>query len=84
MEEARKTRRYPVLVALAGVILLAAIWATMALAGGSTPAAKPAAKAPAAKAQVSKGTASKAQAGSTRSSGDRDCPFEDEGASSDL
>jgi hypothetical protein len=79
MEEARKTRRYPVLVALAGVILLAAIWATMALAGGSTPAAKPAAKAPAAKSQVSK-----TQAGFTRSSGDHDCPFEDEGASNDL
>ena len=83
MEEVRNNRRYPLLVALAGVILLAAIWATMALAGGSTPAAKPAAKAPA-KAQVSKGTASKAQAGFTRSSGDDDCPFEDEGASNDL
>ena len=60
------------------------IYAVPALAGGSTPAAKPAAKAPAAKAQVSKGTASKAQAGYTRSSGDHDCPFEDEGASNDL
>jgi hypothetical protein len=79
MEEARKTRRYPLLVALAGVILLAAIWATMAVAGGSTPAAKPAAKAPAAKAQVSK-----AQFGYTRSSGDHDCPFEDGAASNDL
>ena len=36
MEEAPKTRRFPLLVALAGVILLAAIWATMALAGGLT------------------------------------------------
>ena len=54
MEEAPKTRRYPLLVALAGVILLTAIWATMALAGGSSPAAKPAAKAPAAKTQASK------------------------------
>ena len=83
MEEARKTRRYPVLVALAGVILLAAVWATMAVAGGSTAAAKPA-KAPAAKAQVSKGTVSKAQFGSARSSGDHDCPFEDGAASNDL
>ncbi len=78
MEEARKTRRYPLLVALAGVILLAAIWATMALAGGSSPAAKPAAKAPAAKTQ-----ASKAQRGFAGKSGDHDCPFED-GASNDL
>jgi hypothetical protein len=50
----------------------------MALAGGSEPAAKPA-KAPAAKAQVSK-----AQTGYARSSGDHDCPFEDEAASNDL
>ena len=79
MEEARKTRRFPLLVALAGVILLAAVWATMALAGGSSPAAKPAAKAPAAKTQVSK-----AQHGYAGTSGDHDCPFEDEGASNDL
>lgn len=79
MEEARKTRRSPLLVALAGVILLAAIWATMALAGGSTPAAKPAAKAPAAKAQ-----ASKAQHGFAGKSDGRDCPNKDQGASNDL
>jgi hypothetical protein len=79
MEEARKTRRHPLLVALAGVILLAAIWATMALAGGSSPAAKPAAKAPAAKTQ-----ASKTQGGYAGKTGDHDCPFEDEGASNDL
>jgi hypothetical protein len=79
LEEARKTRRYPLLVALAGVILLAAVWATMAVAGGSTPAAKPAAKAPAAKAQVSK-----AQFGYAGTSGDHDCPFEDGAASNDL
>jgi uncharacterized low-complexity protein len=66
------------LVALAGVILLAAIWATMALAGGSSQAAKPA-KAPAAKAQVSK-----AQFGYAGKSGEKDCPFEDEAASNDL
>jgi hypothetical protein len=83
MEEARTTRRYPLLVALAGVILLAAIWATMALAGGSSPAAKPA-KAPAAKAQKSTGESSKAQGGYAGRSGDHDCPFEDEGASNDL
>jgi hypothetical protein len=79
MEEAPKTRRYPLLVVLAGVILLAAIWATMAVAGGSSPAAKPAAKAPAAKTQ-----ASKAQGGFAGKSGGRDCPNEDEGASNDL
>ena len=79
MEEARKTRRFPLLVALAGVILLAAVWETMALAGGSSPAAKPAAKAPAAKTQ-----ASKAQNGFAGKSGDHDCPFEDERASNDL
>ena len=56
MEEGRSTRRTPLLAALAGAILLAAVWATMALAGGSTPAATPA-KAPAAKAQSSKGPA---------------------------
>jgi hypothetical protein len=79
MEEGRTNRRYPLLVALAGVILLAAVWATMALAGGSTPAAKPTAKAPAAKNQVSK-----AQTGYAGKSGDHDCPFEDAGASNDL
>ena len=79
MEEAPKTRRYPLLVALTGVILLAAIWATMAVAGGSTPAAKPAAKAPAAKTQVSK-----AQHSFAGTSGDDDCPNKDQGASNDL
>jgi hypothetical protein len=79
MEEAPKTRRYPLFVALAGVILLAAIWATMALAGGSSPAAKPAAKAPAAKTQVAKG-----QGGHAGKSGGHDCPFSDQGASNDL
>lgn len=79
MEEARKTRRSPLLVALAGAVLLAAIWAAMALAGGSAQAAKPA-KAPAAKAQISK-----AQAGPAAGKADgRDCPFEDERASNDL
>jgi outer membrane murein-binding lipoprotein Lpp len=77
MEEERKTRRVPVLVALAGVLLLAAVWATMALAGGSSPAKKPA-KAPAAKTQVSK---VKANVAGTH--GDRQCPFE-QGASNDL
>ena len=79
MEEAPKTRRYPLLVALAGVILLTAIWATMALAGGSSPAAKPAAKAPAAKTQFSK-----AQGGYASKTGGHDCPFKDQGASNDL
>ena len=79
MEEARKTRRSPLLVALAGAVLLAAIWATMALAGGSTQAAKPA-KAPAAKSQIQK-----AQAGPAAGKADgHDCPFEDEAASNDL
>ena len=79
MEEARKRRRAPLVVALAGVILLTAIWATMALAGGSTPAAKPAAKAPAAKTQASK--VQRAHAGT---SGRHECPFKDQGASNDL
>ena len=77
MEEARTTRRAPLLVALAGVLLLAAVWATMALAGGSSPAAKPA-KAPAAPAQSSSD-----QTGYAGKSGDHDCPFE-EGTSNDL
>ena len=74
----RERRGSPLLVALAGVILLAVIWATMALAGGSTQAAKPA-KAPAAKAQVSK-----VQFGYAGRAGGKDCPFEDEAASNDL
>jgi hypothetical protein len=78
MEEARTTRRTPLLVAFAGVILLAAVWATMALAGGSSQAAKPA-QAPAAKAQVSK-----VQAGPAADADGHDCPFENEGASNDL
>ena len=51
----------------------------MALAGGSTPAAKPAAKAPAAKAQ-----ASKVHRGYAGTSDGRDCPNKDQGASNDL
>ena len=78
MEEERTTRRAPLLVALAGVFLLAAVWATMALAGGgSSPAAKPA-KAPAAPAQSSQD-----QNGYAGKSGDHDCPSE-EGTSNDL
>jgi hypothetical protein len=77
MEEARTTRRAPLLVALAGILLLAAVWATMALAGGSEPAAKPA-KAPAAPAQSSQD-----QNGYAGKSGGRDCPDE-EGTSHDL
>ena len=77
MEEARTTRRAPLLVALAGVLLLAAVWATMALAGGSGSAAKPA-KAPAAPAQSSSD-----QSGYAGKSGDHDCPLE-EGTSNDL
>ena len=55
MEEERTTRRASLLIALAGVILLVAVSETMALAGGSTPAGKPAAKAPVAKAKWSAG-----------------------------
>jgi predicted TIM-barrel enzyme len=76
MEEERQTRRAPLLVALAGVILLAAIWATMALAGGSTPAAKPVKAKPAAT-QTSKAH------GFAGKSGDERCPLE-EGTSNDL
>jgi hypothetical protein len=79
MAEGRTNRRTPLLAALAGVILLAAVWATMALAGGSQPAAKPA-KAPAAKAQVSKAQSSDY----ARGAGDHDCPFEDDAASNSL
>lgn len=79
MEEARTTRRAPLIVALAGVILLAVIWATMALAGGSAPAADPVkAKAPAAKTQGSKG-----QPGYAGKAGGHDCPLE-RGTSNDL
>lgn len=79
MEEARTRRRTPVLVALAGAILLAAVWVTMAVAGGSTPAAKPTAKTPAVKTQPAK-----AQAGHAGKAGGRDCPFKDGGAANDL
>ena len=77
MEEERQTRRAPLLVAVAGVILLAAIWATMAVAGGSSPAAKPV-KAKPAPAQFSKAHGTFAG----KSGGER-CPFE-EGTSNDL
>jgi len=77
MEEERTTRRAPLLVALAGVILLAAVWATLAVAGGPTPAAKPA-KAPAAPTQSSKGLS-----GVPGKAGGDDCPFE-KGTSNDL
>jgi len=77
MEEARTTRRAPLLAAIAGVILLAAVWATMAVAGGSTPAAKPVkAKPVATKTSKSHGTFA------GKSGGER-CPLE-EGTSNDL
>jgi hypothetical protein len=79
MEEARTTRRFPLFVALAGVILLAAIWATMAVAGGSTPAAKPAAKAPAAKTQISK--AQSGHAGTSAGQRSFDAPSSSNGQS---
>ena len=77
MEEARQTRRAPLLVALAGVILLAALWATMALAGGSAPAAKPV------KAKPAPAQSSKAHGTYAGKSGGERCPFE-EGTSNDL
>ena len=77
MEEARQTRRAPLLVALAGVILLAAIWATMAVAGGSSPAAKPV------KAKPAAAQSSKAHGIFAGKSGGERCPFE-EGTSNDL
>jgi hypothetical protein len=82
MEEGRNARRTPLLLALAGVVLLAAVWATIAVAGGPSSAAKPA-KAPAAKVQVSKTPASKAQRGYGGHADGRDCP-EEAGASNDL
>ncbi len=79
MEEARKTRRSALLVAIVGMLALAAVWATVALAGGSTPAAKPVkAKAKATPAQSSYG-----HNGFAGKSGADDCPNRD-GASNDL
>jgi uncharacterized low-complexity protein len=77
MEEGRKTRRAPLLVALAGILLLAAVWATMALAGGSTPAAKPV------KAKAGSAQPSKAHGVFTGKSGEKQGPFA-ERTSSDL
>jgi hypothetical protein len=77
MEEGRKTRRAPLLVALAGILLLAAVWATMAFAGGSTPAAKPV------KAKVTPAQSSKAHGVFTGKSGEKQCPFA-ERTSNDL
>lgn len=79
MEEARKTRRSALLVAIVAVLALAAVWATVALAGGSSQAAKPVkAKAKATPAQSSYG-----HNGFAGKSGGERCPF-DEGASNDL
>ncbi|HEY8193206.1 MAG TPA: hypothetical protein VIF36_04705 [Gaiellaceae bacterium] len=79
MEEARKTRRSALLVAIVGILALAAVWATVALAGGSSPAAKPVqAKAKATPAQSSHG-----HRGLAGKSGAERCPFQ-EGASNDL
>ena len=76
MEEGRKRRRAPLLAALVGIFLLAAVWATMALAGGSAPAAKPVkAKAPA--------QSAKAHGMFSGKSGDKQCPFR-ERSSNDL
>ena len=78
MEEGRKTRRAPLLVALAGIFLLAAVWATMAFAGGSTPAAKPV------KAKVTPAQTSKAHKSFAGKAGGERCPFEEQRTSNDL
>jgi hypothetical protein len=82
MEEAPKRRRTPLFATLAGVLLLASVWAAMAFAGGSTQsAAKPVkAKAPAA----AKVQAGKSYTGYAGTFGDHDCPNRDQGASNDL
>jgi hypothetical protein len=77
MEEGRKTRRAPLLVTLAGVLLLAAVWAAMAFAGSSTPAAKPI------KAKVTPAQTSKVHGNSAGKSDGERCPFE-ERSSNDL
>ncbi len=77
MEEGRKTRRVPLLVALVGIFLLAAVWATMAFAGGSTPAAKPV------NAKVTPAQSSKAHSIFTGKAGAEQCPFADH-SSNDL
>jgi hypothetical protein len=77
MEEGRKTRRAPLLVALAGIFLLAAVWATMAFAGSSTPAAKPV------KAKAAPAHSSKAHGSFTGKAGREQCPFADR-TSNDL
>ncbi|HUQ23334.1 MAG TPA: hypothetical protein VM049_10025 [Gaiellaceae bacterium] len=77
MEEGRKARRAPLLVALVGIFLLAAVWATMAFAGGSAPAAKPV------KAKVTPTQSAKAHGTFTGKSGREQCPFADH-ASNDL
>jgi hypothetical protein len=76
MEEARNRRRRPLLAALAGMLLLAAIWTTMALAGGSSPASAPA-QAPAQEPDVAQ--VQKVGGGHA----DGDCP-EDSATSNDL
>ena len=77
MEEGRKTRRAPLLIALAGILLLAAVWATMALAGGSAPAAKPV------KAKTAPAQSAKAHGSFTGKAGEKQCPFA-ERTSNDL
>ena len=77
MEEGRKTRRAPLLLALVGILLLAAVWATMAFAGGSAPAAKPV------KAKVTPAQSSKAHSTYTGTAGGERCPFADR-TSNDL
>jgi hypothetical protein len=77
MEEGRKARRAPLLVALGGIFLLAAVWATMAFAGGSAPAAKPV------KAKVTPAQSAKAHGIFTGKAGAERCPFADR-TSNDL
>ena len=77
MEEKRTTRRAPLIVALAGTLLLAAMWATMALAGGSTPAVKPV------NAKAAPAQSAKAHGTNAGKSGREKCPFK-EGTSNNL
>jgi hypothetical protein len=78
MEEARKTRRAPHLATLAGVLLLAAVWAAMAFAGTSAPAAKPA------KAKAAPAQSAKAHGIFAGKSGGEQCPFREQRTSNDL
>lgn len=83
MEAASGRRRYAIIGALVLVLAAAALWASLALAGGSGSSAKAPAKKPVAGQVADSSRAAKPMAKKGHHGGDGQCPFRGDQASVD-